>query len=202
MCPKKYVCRLFLLAVLLAIVVFPAYSQKSNKIWLGIPIWVSAQIPLSDVNENITSQTDEILRRIDVNLALQLMFPLSASASLGAEAGVSYPPATLIRSAQDRSASSLANIVHIPVRLVANFALTDQISLDAFVGAVFNISDSIEKNASTLVPSIGARLDLFNFIIHAAYTIPYAVNLTSASASQKGAWDNNINLGIGYRIEI
>lgn len=199
---KKNVCKVFILVVLLGVLAIPAYSQKSGRVWLGIPLWASANIPVEQLNANIPNRADDTFKRIDLNVALQLMFPLGSNASIGPEVGVSYPPAVLVNATEDKSASGLADVLHIPVHLVINFAFSDNVSLDAFAGTNVSIRQSADQNLSGLVFDVGARLDIFNFLIHASYVLPFTEDLNSASASQTDVWDNSITFGIGYRFEI
>lgn len=201
----RMVCKFLVLFVLLNILILPVHSQKENRVWVGIPLWASAQLPIdAGVLDHVLANTDSILRRTDMNIALQIMFPLSRTVSFGPEIGVAYPPVLLVNAVENRSTDGLlTSTLHIPLRLVLNIALGDNFSLETFVGTNINIWQIDTTNLRALVFDAGIRLDINNFIIHTAYTLPYTVDLSRIQdASQTSVWSNNINFGLGYRFEL
>lgn len=197
---RKNIYKLIAVVALAVVVCAPVAAQGSDSggITITVPISLSYQANFDNLPEDDDLVRD-IFERADIDAGIGVLFPIGRFLSIGPEAGFSLPIEPLTRN---------VFIIHVPVRLVLNFALSNNISLDALLGTEFNIrsfnigADSIDFTDLTF--DIGTRLDLFGFLVGIQYTLPFSVDITAPELGSipSDFWQNGLTISLGYKVKI
>ena len=158
-------------------------------------------IPLASGPQHYAPFTSEfILRDLFVTANGQLLFAVSPLFALGAEAGVALSASTVL----DNYAH-----VEIPVRLVASFIATRQLTLQVVAGAHLMFPDLVTGPDAAVRFEGGARgvfgSGIGKLFVDVSYVLPFAVAFSALSAEQLNSVAqsaNSIRVGVGWRIEL
>ena len=159
-----------------------------------VPIELSYQISFEELGDDVTSQViNGVLTRLELGAAVGVLFPLGPVVSIGPEIGVSIPLIPFIIGSA---------IVHIPIRAVVNFAFSDTISLDTYLGADINIWSAVAASLVNMTFDIGARLNLAGFLITTSYALPFAANFSEGvGVARQNFWQNAFTIGLGFKLK-
>ena len=193
---KGFLCCIVGVAMMLAVST-PLHSQESKGlVWAALPISLSYQAPLQQVEGLDASDASAILARIDLNLAVQLFFRLGAL-SLGAEAGISAPIIEYLHLlARANSEDILGYPLHIPIRAVINAALSESVNLDIYSGTSLNMLIGGGSSLSATI-DVGARLYLSALFFDIGYVFPMVED--DARFNSSSYWQNSVRIGVGLR---
>ena len=206
-----------IISLILLLSVTPLFAQEDSIVWVGVPLSVTYQMPLDNLErvQNLSS-FEEFLMDANLNLGLQLFFRLGEAVSLGIESGVSLSASEIkskvvsaVKQIQNEINDSEHNgtlgdsmpfTIDVPLRAVIAVSLADAIDIDLYGGAYFT---DLIKQKKELMFDIGTRIGFSTgsgtLFAEVAYVFPGSYSLSSITNGFSNYWDNALKVGLGYR---